>query len=105
MDLAFERVVNALTLVDCVAQILRARDRLHCNVGAQRHALMHMSSRWQRISSLLLRIVVSVRSRVLALVDTFLARLLHWWQLQLLVVEIVRFFASVSLSVAGNFLF
>jgi len=63
-----------------------------------------MSSRWQRISSLLLRIVVSVRSRVLALVDTFLARLLHWWQLQLLVVEIVRFFASVSLAMTGEFL-
>ena len=40
--MAFERVVDALPLVDWVVQAFGTGDRLHGHVGAQWHALMNV---------------------------------------------------------------
>ena len=89
-------VVDALALVDGV-QTLRTCDRLHGQIRTHRHTLMNMSSRRKRIGSLLLSDLISA-CRVQAC-RTILAGLLHRWQLQLLVVEVVGFLTSVSLTV------
>lgn len=43
LHLVLEGIIYALSLVHRVVQALRACDRLHGNVGAQRHALMDVA--------------------------------------------------------------
>ena len=100
LDLVFKGVVDALALVDRVVQTFGARDRLHRDVRAQRHALVDVARRWQRVGPLGLGVPAPATPRVPAAVETVLTRLLHGRKLQFLVVEIVRFFASVAFSVA-----
>lgn len=69
-----------------MVQTLGTRDGLHGEVRTQWHALVNVAGGGERIGALLLRIVPSVRSSVRAGVLTLLDRLLHRWQLQLLVV-------------------
>ena len=61
---------------------------------------MNVTSRRQRVGTLLLRVPAAIRHSLRAVADALLARLLHGRQLKLLVVEVVRFFTSVAFSVA-----
>ena len=61
---------------------------------------MNVACRGKRVGALLFGIATSVCHSVRPIADSLLARLLHGWKLKLLVVEVVRFFATVALSVA-----
>ena len=102
LHLRLERVIDALTLVGRVAKALWT-DGLHGEVRAQGHALVNLAGRGKRVGPVLLR-VASVRAGVRALVHVILPRLLHGRQLQLVIIELVRLVASVSLPVSGEFL-
>ena len=77
LDLALQRVIDTLSLVDRVVQALGASDLLHRHVWTERHALVNMPSRGQGVRALLLRIVPTVCASVGASVHTLRARLLH----------------------------
>lgn len=85
---------------------------VHRHIGTHWHALVNLTvpSRWKGIGSLLTLAISTTRYITMAMCSAvrticwLIARLHHWWQLKLLVIEIVRFFPSVSFSVARNFL-
>lgn len=60
LHLALESVVDALALVHGVVQALGARNRLHGQIGTERHALVNVAGRRQRVGALLLGVVASV---------------------------------------------
>ena len=92
----------------------RAADLIDGEVGAHWHTLVDriMACRGERVGPFLAFSTSSAGYLAMAsnmlcamrLALIFIARLHHWWELELLIVEVVRLLTSVSLSVAGDLL-
>ena len=112
LHLGFQSIINTLSLGQWMIHAFWTTDLIHRHIGTHWHALMNltMSCRWKRISSLLSLSISSTWYISVPMSSTvwpsllIIARLHHRRQLKLLIVEIVWFLTSVSLSVTRNFL-
>ena len=114
LHLRFESIVYALSLRKRMVHIFWACNLVHSHIRTHRHTLVDltMSSRWQRISPILSFYITSGRDVTVAPMSGAMRPIVgliswfhHRWKLQLLIVKIVGFFASVSFSMTRNFLF
>ena len=113
LDLRLERVVYALSLWQRMVHALWTAYAVHRHIGAHRHALVDLAvASWRKWVSTLLTLATSsawdiamAMGSAMRSLCRLVPRLHHRWQLELLIVEVVGFFTSVSLSVARNFLF
>lgn len=77
--MAFQRVIDALPLVDRMIEAFRASDGLHGHIRAEWHALVDVACGWKRVGTLLFRVTSPIGASVGAIVHTVLHRLLHRW--------------------------
>lgn len=99
LHLRLDGFVNGLALRDNLGIVLRGRQRGHSHViWAHWHTLMDLTGRREAVGTILF--AVARRCQAVVHVMTWFD---HRWKLQLLVVEVIRLFASVPFPVSRNF--